>query len=111
MVTVAAAHAPPDALSMPPAVMAVVAPAPVIAAVVDQFDLGFAVTSRGIGCRGFQFIQDTARVGHAGNGVDRPDSRGNSGCSGKTQNAGKECSPIHRDLQSKSAPREPSSRQ
>jgi len=101
MVPVAAAYAPPDAPSIPPAVMAVVAPAPVVAAaVVDQFDLGFAAIGRGVGRRGVQFTQDAARAGYAGNSVDRPNGRRHGGSTGKTQNAGKECSSIHyRNLQ------------
>jgi hypothetical protein len=102
---------------MPPTFMTptftpiVVPAAPVVTAVIDQFDLRLAAIVRDIGRRGFQIIQNAARVGHAGNGIDRPNNRRNHGGAGKTQNAGKECSSIHRNLQSKSAPRESSSRQ
>jgi hypothetical protein len=96
---VAAAYAPPDAPSIPPAVIATVVPAPVATAVIDQFDPGPVAIVHDIRRRRFQFVQDTARVGHAGNGVDRPDSRRNGGRAGKAQNAGKERSSIHRNLQ------------
>jgi hypothetical protein len=109
---VAAAYTSPDTLSVPPTVMMMPVVAAVVApAVVDQFDLRLAAIVRDIGRRGFQIIQNAARVGHAGNGIDRPNNRRNHGGAGKTQNAGKECSSIHRNLQSKSAPRESSSRQ
>jgi hypothetical protein len=76
-----------------------VMPAPVATAVIDQFDPGLVAIVRDIRRRRFQFVQDTARVGHAGNGVDRPDSRRNGGRASKAQNAGKERSSIHRNLQ------------
>jgi hypothetical protein len=79
--------------------VAMAVPVPVIAAVIDQFDLGFATIVHDIGRRGFQFIQDAAGIGHAGNGIDRPNSRRHCSGTGKTQNAGKECSSIHRNLQ------------
>jgi hypothetical protein len=81
--------------------MAIVAPVPAaIAAVIDQFDLGFAAIGRGVGRRCFQVTQDAACAGHARDGVDRPDGRRHGGSAGKTQNAGKECSSIHyRNLQ------------
>jgi len=91
--------------------MAMVVPTVVATAVIDQFNLGLVAIVHDICRRRFQFIEDTARIGHAGNGVDRPNSRRNGGCAGKAQNAGKERSSIHRNLQSKNAPREPSSRQ
>jgi hypothetical protein len=83
---------------MPPAVMVAVM-AMMMPVIIDQFDLWLAAIVRGIGRRGFQFVQDAARVGHAGNGVDRPNGRRDRGGAGKPQNAGKECSPIHRNLQ------------
>jgi hypothetical protein len=117
MMPVAAAYTSPDTPSMPPTFMTptftpiVVPAAPVVTAVIDQFDLGLAAIVRDLGCLGIQLVQYTTCVGHAGNRVDRPDSRGHRSCAGKTQNAGEECSSIHRNLQSKSAPRQPSSRQ
>jgi len=101
MMPVAAAYAPPDLPSVPPAVIAMVAPAPVVTAVVYQFNLGLFAIVHDVCCRRLQFTEDTARVGHAGNCVDRPDSRHNGGRAGKAQNAGKERSSIHRNLQSK----------
>jgi hypothetical protein len=111
MMPVAAAYTSPDTPSVPPFMTPIVVPVPVPPAVVDQFDLRLAAIVRDLGCLGIQLVQYTACVGHAGNRVDRPDSRGYRGGAGKTQNAGKECSSIHRNLQSKSAPRQPSSRQ
>jgi hypothetical protein len=79
---------------VPPAVMMAMMPV-----VVDPFDLRLAAVVRGIGCRGFQFLQDAARVGNAGNGADRPNSRRHRGGAGKSENSGEECSSIHRNLQ------------
>lgn len=64
--------------------------APVAPPVVDQFDFRLAAIVGDIRRRSFQFVEDAARVRHAGNSVDRPDGRRHGGGAGEAENPCKE---------------------